>query len=178
MNKFKTIVWDVDDVLYPFSAFIPEINSLENKMSKEDYLDILDEFRLNTQLDSEPFHDVLNWFKKYGGQYRHIAITACPLHLIPLSSTWVFTFFRKWIRTISIIPSKRKYYSCIVYDESKLDFIKNNNINCDLFIDDNINTINEMEKAGYKTLLFPTPMNNNNLSIKTTLKKIKEIIEG
>jgi hypothetical protein len=181
----KTIIWDVDDVLQPFSIQsakkierkslkLVEQLKLESQLPYEKYLEMIDTYRVEYQLEANPYPEVLQWFKDHGYDYRHIALTSVPLYLAHLSAHWVILNFGSWIRSFCIVPSERPEHPCPRYDNSKIAFIKNNNLNCDLFIDNNEENIDTANKEGYKTLLFP--FNGSKNEIIKALNTIKEII--
>jgi len=124
----KTIAWDIDDVLNDLmllwfkQKWVAEHRDCrlryeeltENPPHKllevglNDYLGSLDEYRLSPLYQQmSPIQEVRGWFVKYGGNFRHIALTAVPLIAAPASAQWVFKNFGTWIRTFHFVPSKR-----------------------------------------------------------------------
>ena len=97
----QTIVWDVDDVLNDLMrAWFTSVWKPENPDSLQSYQDIadnppyrslgitravylasLDAFRLSDEAcHLTPNPAVLEWLRSYGDGYRHVALTARPLH--------------------------------------------------------------------------------------------------
>ncbi len=192
----KIIVWDVDDVLnnlmeiwfyekwtreHPECSFSYD-NLTENPphrilgVSLEDYLESLDSFRKESYMTLEPKAEVLHWFNLYGHKFRHIALTATPIHTSSIVAHWVLKNFCKWIRTIHIIPSFRHFDNSPVYEKNKGDFFEWFS-RVDLFIDDSITNISLGTEKGIKTILWPQPWNRVNRSISETLLDINKILE-
>lgn len=191
----KTIVWDIDDVLnelmkdwFEKKWLLDNPNSsllykdiIQNpphevlNISLQEYKDSLDAFRVEFGNQLKPVTDVLDWFKQYGSNYRHMALTAVPISLSHISAQWLFTHFGHWIRSFNIVPSPRTTDPSFQYHKTKkefLDFFAKG----DLLIDDNTGNINGAKELGIKTILFPQPWNNSTLVRKEALQKINEII--
>jgi FMN phosphatase YigB (HAD superfamily) len=192
MDKLKTIVWDVDDVLndlmrswfllwcqdYPGCAVGYE-DLKENPphevlgVTRDSYLQSLDEFRLSSLYQSlAPIREVRDWFLQNGGRFRHIALTAVPLRAASLSAQWVLRNFGTWIRTFHFVPSKRKEDAIPQYDRDKVDLLQRLGA-VDLFIDDNAEYVAAAQNAGINALLFPRPWNHSAVSITETLARLQ-----
>ena len=193
----KTIAWDVDDVLnemmfYWFEdCYKNEHNNIKQNfkdlvnnppqdilgISNDEYLKSLDRFRISEKgRNLPPNQRVLAWFNEHGYKYRHVALTARPLKTVPILSEWVFRYYGDWIRTLSFIPSKRTGQNIPVYDSRKADFLTWFG-KADLFIDDSTENVQESEKAGIKSLLYPRPWNNSCLTVNQFFKKASILLE-
>lgn len=188
----KTIIWDVDDVLndlmYSWFKEYQRVYDPNSNLSYDDLIQnppheilgiTLNEYKLS--LDNyrnsekgrnlKPNEQIINWLRKNGPKFRHIAITARPKQTIPFLAEWIFLHFGDWIRTLSFIPSYREDEKLPVYDKTKTDFIiwlgK-----VDYFIDDSEENIKAAEKIGITSFLFPQPWNDGKLTVKKILKKI------
>lgn len=188
----KTIIWDVDDVLNDLMySWFKEYQRVYDPNSNLSYHDLtqnppheilgitLNEYKLS--LDNyrnsekgrnlKPNEQIINWLRKDGAKFRHIALTARPKQTIPFLAEWIFHHFGDWIRTLSFIPSYREDEKLPVYDKTKTDFIiwlgK-----VDYFIDDSEENIKVAEKIGITSFLFPQPWNDGKPTVKKILKKI------
>jgi 5'(3')-deoxyribonucleotidase len=185
--KMKTIVWDVDDVLNDLmkewfgrfrldhpSCLVSFEDLIENPphhilgIAFDDYINSLDNFRSQYFMSLTPNPEILNWFRKYGILYRHIALTAAPLATANESSRWVMKHFGVWIRTFHFLPSLRSGENLPIYDQSKIDFLKWLNKG-DVIIDDNINNLRGSRDASLNTILWPRPWNSSRQSISEIL---------
>jgi len=186
----RTIAWDVDDVLNDLMASWYSRWREEKKCSvsykdlkenppdrilgidKRKYLASLDEFRLSPLYeDMPPVHPVLEWFRKNGNRYRHIALTAVPLRASAASACWVLRNFGTWIRTFHFVPSARPGESLPLYDENKAAFIEWVE-KIDVFVDDNPEQIRAANVTGVKTILFPRPWNDAEISVDELLGEL------
>jgi FMN phosphatase YigB (HAD superfamily) len=195
LNKLKTVVWDVDDVLnnlmYEWLNFwllnhphfnISYSDLFENPPNKilnisyPEYINSLDEFRKNFGYKLKYMPEVLSWFQNYGNSCRHVVLTSTPSFFSANSAYWVISNFGKWIRSFNFIPSPRKDDQMFTYDKEKVDFLiwfeK-----ADLFIDDNDLNIEMAKEKGFKTLLMPRPWNKSNLSLGEALTEINKILK-
>lgn len=188
----KTIIWDVDDVLNDLIySWFKEYRRVYDPNSNLSYHDLiqnppheilgitLNEYKLS--LDNyrnsekgrnlKPNEQIINWLRKDGAKFRHIALTARPKQTIPFLAEWIFHHFGDWIRTLSFIPSYREDEKLPVYDKTKTDFIiwlgK-----ADYFIDDSEENIKAAEEIGITSFLFPQPWNDGKLTVEKILKKI------
>ncbi len=188
MNRLRTIVWDVDDVLndlmrqwlaswrhshpgcdlrYEDLKANPPHEALG--VTQDRYLRSLDAFRLSRSYQQmTPATEVREWFHGYGRRFRHIALSAVPLRAASVTAEWVFRHFGIWIRTFEFVPSKRRGESIPQYDRYKADVLQRFG-DIDFFIDDNDEQIAVARKAGIHALAFPRPWNQSDLSIEETL---------
>lgn len=195
MTYIKTIAWDVDDVLNDlmqmwFEQKRVKANSecrlryeelIENPPHRllgfhlNDYLNSLDEFRLLPLYQQiSPVKEIMEWFVKYGDNFRHIALTAVPLVAAPASAQWVFKHFGRWIRTFHFVPSKRDEEKIPEYDIDKGAFLKwMQQIN--VIVDDSPANIRAAESIGIKGILWPRPWNESKLTIQETLILLEDI---
>ncbi|HEY9075040.1 MAG TPA: hypothetical protein VIO61_00760 [Anaerolineaceae bacterium] len=182
----KTIVWDVDDVLNNLmhdwfeSWWLPAhpqstlgYQQLKKNpphtvlnISIEEYLESLDDFRSSSFSSMKPVPEVMEWFHKYGENYRHIALTATPIRFADLSASWVIKHFGKWIRSFNFVPSHRREEVIPDYDRTKQDFLvwwrK-----ADILVDDNENNTLAAQSVGVFPVLMPRPWNS-----KHTIKAV------
>jgi len=181
----KTIAWDVDDVLndlmrrwledwwlpgHPGLALRYE-EILENPphrllgTTEDEYLRSLDEFRLSDiAAKMVPVPEVLDWFKRYGRSFRHIALTARPAATAPPASQWVFTHFGEWIRTFHFVPAARGKGDTSEYDKSKGDYLSWLG-KVDVLVDDRSSNIESAKELGIAGVLMPRPWNRNSSAI-------------
>lgn len=192
MNRLKTIVWDVDDVLndlmhswflswcqdHPRCAVGYE-DLKENPphevlgVTMDSYLQSLDAFRLSPSYQNmAPIKEVRDWFLQNGSRFRHIALTAVPLRAASFSAQWVFRNFGIWIRTFHFVPSKRKDETIPQYDRDKTAVLQHLGM-VDLFIDDNAEHVVAAQNAGINSLFFPRPWNHSGMSITETLARLQ-----
>ncbi|MDD5664401.1 MAG: hypothetical protein PHT71_09100, partial [Victivallaceae bacterium] len=111
------IVWDVDDVLNNLTyEWFDEFETLnrtgityeklsENPpdrllgISRESYLESLDDFRMRRITSLKPVEETMQWFIRHGNKFRHAALTATPFRCAPASAQWVIKHYGNWIRT-------------------------------------------------------------------------------
>jgi len=188
----KTIIWDVDDVLndlmyswfqeyrfkYNYNSRLNYQGLFQNPpheimgITINEYQISLDNFRNSEKGRSlKPNQQIINWLRKNGAKFRHIALTARPKQTIPALAEWIFIYFGEWIRTVSFIPAYRGNEKLFVYDKTKADFL-NWLDKADYFIDDSEENIKAVEKTGITSLLFPQPWNRGELTVKQILGKI------
>jgi len=191
-----TIAWDVDDVLndlmrsWLVRGWVPKhpgcILSFEQitqntperilNCTREEYQESLDNFRLSGEyLDLEPDRQLLSWFKQYGHQVRHIALTAVPLKAAHISAGWVMNNFGQWIRSFNFIPSLREGEQVPEYDLTKADYLKRAG-NIDILVEDSPVNIAQAQVVGIKGLLLKKPWNKSNLTLKDALTEINGLI--
>jgi phosphoglycolate phosphatase-like HAD superfamily hydrolase len=181
----ETIAWDVDDVLNDLmrvwyeQAWLPSHPKCalryetlaENPphrllgVSVDDYLASLDEFRLSDAgRRLAPVPEVLEWFRRHGHKFRHVALTATPLKAAPDSAAWVLRHYGNWIRSFHFVPSPRKELDAVAYDGSKADFMwwwgK-----ADILIDDSPLDVEAAKRIGLRGLLMPRPWNESRISV-------------
>jgi len=191
MNAMKTIAWDVDDVLNDLMASwfdhwrkgrmcgVRYEDLKENPpagilgMDMRQYLASLDEFRLSPLYQEMlPVGPVLEWFRKNGSRYRHIALTAVPFRASAASARWVLKNLGVWVRTFHFVPSSRRDECLPVYDENKAAFIEWMG-KIDVFIDDNPEQIRAADMAGVRTFLFPRPWNVGGKNVEELLGELE-----
>jgi FMN phosphatase YigB (HAD superfamily) len=188
-----TIVWDVDDVLNDLMAawfseewlpVHPECalcyaDLRENPphrvlgIEKREYLASLDSFRLSPKASAmKPNAAIIEWLRRYGGQYRHVALTARPLESAPAAAEWLFRHFGIFFRCFGLVPS-RLDASEPVYDRNKADFLQWFR-QADFFIDDSEDNVAAVRALGVKCLLFPQPWNGSPHTAGEVLKVLTE----
>jgi hypothetical protein len=147
-------------------------------ITKERYLTSLDNYRLSSYKFLEPNKEFLEWFIDHGEKTEHIALTEIPLKCAHISSDWVFTHFGNWIRTFHCIPSTRRYCYPPEYHKNKAEYIRDLNKDNLIFIDDNEENIEEIEKLklNIKTFCVKQPWNSG-MSINRILKKLNKMID-
>jgi hypothetical protein len=173
-----TIVWDVDDVLnslmrdwfeQEWKAQRPECRHTYGDLTENpphgvlgvtrwEYLDSLDRFRLcSAARDMAPDPEVLAWFRSYGADFRHIALTARPLDTAPPAAEWVMRHFGDYIRVFGVVPC-RSGPATPTYDGSKSEFLEWWGRG-DILVDDSRDNIESAERIGVCGVLFPQPWN-------------------
>ncbi|MBF0520452.1 MAG: hypothetical protein HQK92_12105 [Nitrospirae bacterium] len=183
----KTIVWDNDDVLNDLmrqwfnQKWLAENHNCtvcyeeltENPphrilgITVTQYLQSLDEFRLSQKYqEMEPVREVMEWFKRHGESFRHIALTATSFACAHISASWVIKHYGKWIRTFHFIPAMRPNESHTVYDTDKASFLKWLDKDCTI-VDDSITNI-----ADCNGVLFPRPWNGATTTITEALEAL------
>jgi hypothetical protein len=196
--RTKTIAWDVDDVLNDLmrswfehqwvkdhpDCNIRYVEITENPPHKllgvnmDEYLLSLDRFRLSPLYqEMSPIGEVREWFDKYGGNFRHIALTATPLIAASASAQWVFRHFGAWIRTFHFVPSKREGQDIPEYDNDKSSFLKWIS-KVDVFVDDSYANIADVERMGIKAILWPRPWNESKLTVSETLSVLENFLRS
>lgn len=192
MNRLKTIVWDVDDVLndlmhswvlswcqdHPRCAVGYE-DLKENPPHKvlgitmDSYLRSLDAFRLSLSYQNMvPIREVRDWFLQNGSRFRHIALTAVPLRAASFSAQWVFKNFGIWIRAFHFVPSKREEETIPQYDGDKTTVLQHLGM-VDFFIDDHSENVIAAQNGGINSLIFPRPWNPSGMSVTETLARLQ-----
>lgn len=186
-----TICWDVDDVLTNsmekwldsyYNLFfskhpIKYKELIQNppheilKISKEDYLKNLDNWRLAYYNKNTVNPEIMAWFDNHGCKYHHIALTSEPIECVPIVSKWIFENLGTWIRTFSCIPSSRLNINIPVLDATKAEFCKRMNI--DVFIDDMPKNYIEAKELDIKSFLVKQPWNEGQ-PIQDILKELTE----
>lgn len=185
----KTIAWDVDDVLNDlmrcwFENFWAPVHKgcrlryediSENPphrllgIDKPLYLKSLDEFRLSKfACDMQPVPETLEWFKKHGSGFRHIALTSRPISTVSAAASWVFKYFGTWIRGFYFVPAPRSDQHIPEYECSKREFLKWIG-KVDILVDDSEDNIEAAQEIGIAGVLMPRPWNKNSAAIKETL---------
>ena len=187
-----TIAWDVDDVLndlmrtwfetwwrpqHPDSILNYEDikkNPPRQLLGVEldEYLQSLDDFRLSGHYEQmQPNPNVLDWFKRHGPSFRHIAVTSVPRLAAPVSASWVIRYFGDWIRTFHLVPSPRPGDIPTTFESTKAGYLKWLN-RVDIFIDDNEKNVYEVKALGIRSFLVYQPWNSSGTEIEKILSKI------
>ena len=189
-RKTLTLAWDVDDVLNGLMRAWLEtwwrpqhpgcmLNYEDIKKNPphellgvelDEYLQSLDEFRLSGRYEQmQPNPEALEWFKKHGSSFRHVAVTAVPRIAAPVSSSWVIRHFGDWIRTFHFVPSSRPGDIPTTYKSTKAGCLKWLN-RVDIFIDDNMRDIHEVSSLGTRCFLVLQPWNSGGMKIEKILE--------
>jgi hypothetical protein len=191
-----TIVWDRDDVLNDlmrcwleqwWKPTHPECkvhyeDLTENpphrilNISLEEYLRSLDDFRLShLAAEMEPFPEVLAWFRKFGHQFRHMALSATPLETAPAAAAWTFRHFGVWVRSFHLIPAIREGHPVPQYDTDKgayLHWLGKG----DVLVDDSPINLESVRRYGIAGLLIPKPWNGSRCSIRDALDHLQGMV--
>lgn len=188
----KTIVWDIDDVLNDLTkkwlekGWLPSHRDCTLKyedvtenpphqlldITKSEYLQSLDEFRLSPQAGTMlPDVNLINWFRKYGLLFRHIALTARPRKTISPAIDWMLRYFGEWFQTFSFIPAERPGEPPGHPDREKREFLSWLG-KADYFIDDSVYNVEKAKSFGIQTFLAAQPWNSSNLKIMDILNTI------
>jgi hypothetical protein len=195
----KTIVWDIDDVLndctkvWLESYWLPAHPSCKLKyddltenppyrllgVKKEEYLDSLDRFRLSPAAQAMlPDAYLINWFRKNGLRFRHIALTARPRKTVFSAIDWVLQYYSEWFQTFSFVPAERHGEPPGHPDRDKGDFLAWLG-KADYFIDDHPGYVMAVKKLGIEAFLVARPWNSGGLTLRniveTGLTKYMEV---
>lgn len=197
----KTIAWDVDDVLNDFMRLWlkywiskhpkcrVKYGDLKNNpphkifgIKLEQYRKSLDEFRKSGAYDKmAPRTEVIKWFKKYGKNFRHIALSAVSLSSAPYSAGWVMKHFGKWIRTYHFVPSKRKGEKIPEYDTDKAGYLKrlskvypapSSGARVNIIVEDSEENIRSAKRIGVKGILVSRPWNRGKGRIENIIHNV------
>ena len=196
LKKKLTIIWDVDDVLNNlmsswFEGYWLKLHPeclLSYKgitqnpphrllgVSLGDYLASLDQFRMSDAFKQlTPVKEVFDWFKLYGENFRHIALTAAPLCSASVSAEWVFRYFSQWIRCFSFVPSKRDGEQIPLYDQTKKELLSWLGEG-DILVDDCMENIESVKSLRMHTVLIPQPWNNSRRLLTENLELLTKLI--
>jgi hypothetical protein len=190
----KTLTWDVDDVLNDLMRnwleqwWLPKHPECkvayqeirENppeqilSISRQTYLDSLDDFRSERGASLIPNAALVAWFQSHGHRFRHMALTTVPLQFADLSAAWVMKYFGNWIRSFNVVPSPREKAPHVRYDQNKADFLGWLG-SSNMMIDDNATTIAEIGKRSIQTLLWPQPWNDSPLKPAEALATLSRL---
>ena len=186
----KTIVWDIDDVLndctkiWLESYWLPSHpdctlkyeNLTENPphgllgVKREEYLASLDGFRLSPQAQMMiPDAHLLNWFKKNGVRFRHIALTARPRKTVYPAIEWVLRYYSEWFQTFSFVPAERPGEPPGHPERDKGDFLSWLG-KAGYFIDDSPDNVMAAKKLGIEAFLVARPWNSGGLALRDILE--------
>jgi hypothetical protein len=191
------IVWDIDSVLNNFEEewflYYKSINHEKYKnlffndivdnpphnilgITKEEYLESLNYFRKYCMHTVKPNMSVLDWLNVYGSKINSSVLTSALYPSLEESAYWLFSNYKRYIRSYTVIPSYINKENAIIYDETKLDFLKKTR-NVDIFIDDNEKTINSVKEFLPHIKVFcPKQPWNNGVKIETILNDLTRII--
>ena len=188
----KTIVWDIDDVLNDLTkkwlekGWLPLHRNCKLKyedltenpphrllgVTKKEYLESLDEFRLSPQAGTMlPHPHLINWFRKNGVQFRHIALTARPRKKVSPAIDWMLRYFGEWFQTFSFIPAERTGEPQGHPDREKREFLSWLG-KADYFIDDSAYNVEEAKSLGIQTFIVSQPWNSSDLALMDILNTI------
>ena len=190
-ERLRTIAWDVDDVLNDLMRLWlkywvkkhPKCRIKYNDIkvnpphrifgiTLEQYRKSLDEFKKSGAYDRmAPRPEVMKWFRKYGKNFRHIALSAVSLSSASYSAGWVMKHFGKWIRTYHFVPSKRKGEKIPLYDKDKAAYLKRLSA-ADIIVEDNEQNIKLAKRIGIKGILIPRPWNGGKGNIEKIIHNI------
>ena len=192
----RTIVWDVDDVLnnlmgawfedwaaskkesppLPFEGLADNPPHDLLGISRAEYIESLDAFRLcGKAAKLQPQPDVHEWFSRYGGKCRNVALTAVPLRAAHVSAEWVMRHFGRWIRSFNVVPSQRRGDDAENAHVSKSDFLRWWGKG-DILVDDSEENVTEARALGMRAVLFPRPWNRSSLTIGDTLEELAKLV--
>jgi uncharacterized HAD superfamily protein len=134
----------------------------------------LDNFKLEGKyILLKPNSEILQWLKKYGDNFHHIALTACSVKTASISAQWLFTYLGNWFRGFYFVPSNRDEKH-IEYDKNKIEWLKRHKV--DIYIEDNEDNYLQAKKLGIECYLIKQPWNNGE-PVKEILKKITRRIK-
>jgi hypothetical protein len=190
----KTIAWDVDDVLNSLvRAWFetrtppdPRVTYAELRcnpphealgLSHLGYLASLDAFRLSRFDALSPRAEVLAWFELHGDRFRHLAVTATPLHTAPTSAAWVLRHFGRWIRTVTIVPSARPFDASKRWESTKLEHLAWLR-RVDALVDDLPANLLGASAAGVLPVTFPQPWNEEAAPVERVLEAMTRRLEA
>jgi hypothetical protein len=173
-----TIAWDVDDVLNdltrlwlteawcPTHPSAPAYEALTQNppdavlgVSLASYLASLDKFRHTpAYVDQAPVSLVHEWFRDHGEAFRHLALTAVPLHAAGQSAAWVIQHFGRWIRSFNFVPSPRVGDPPPPPERDKAAWLAWSGV-AHVLVDDSDANVGAARELGMTALLFPRPWN-------------------
>jgi hypothetical protein len=190
----KTIVWDLDDVLNPFTESWlklgwqvehPECRTAyaelrsnpplrELNASPDAYLDSLDRFRVSSAgRNLQPHPLLFDWFERSGDRFHHHVLTARPLKTVEAAAAWVFTRFGRWIRHFHFVPSPRPGEILPASATTKAEVLARLGP-VDFFIDDSPQHVAAAAARGLRAYVFPQPWNGAELSASQILAALSE----
>ena len=188
-GKKITLAWDIDDVLNDLMRnwleawWRPQhpdcmLNYEDIKKNPphqllgvelDEYLQSIDDFRLSGYYEQmQPNFKVLEWFKKNGSSFRHIALTSVPRIAASVSAAWVIRHFGDWIRTFHFVPSPRSDEILPEYDTTKADYLRWLN-RVDMLIDDSEKNVAGLTRMGIQYFLVSRPWNTSLLKMEDLL---------
>jgi len=189
----RTIVWDIDDVLndlmhawftsvwkpaHAGSAVVYE-DIVENPpyrslgIEEEEYLRSLDAFRLSEAArNMTPNPTIVEWLRKHGSAFRHVALTARPLDTAPPAAEWLFRHFGEYFRCFGVVPC-RSIPGTPQYDRDKGDFLRWLG-GADYFVDDSPANVAAARALGVNGIVYPQPWNGASHSVGDVLESLTE----
>lgn len=174
------VIWDVDDVLNDLMGawfegwwrpVHPDCNATyadltENPphrilgVSEGEYLNSLDAFRAERFAALVPRPEVMDWFSTHGRRSHHLALTAVPPSVAPLSAGWVIRHFGSWIRTFAFVPAARGEAGLAGHRISKADYLRWLGRG-DVFVDDRPGNVEAARALGLRGIVVPRPWNDS-----------------
>ena len=191
-----TLAWDVDDVLNDLMRNWLEVwwrpqhpgcmlNHEDIKKNPphqllgvelDEYLQSLDKFRLSGRYEQmQPNPEALEWFKKHGSLFRHIAVTSVPRIAAAVSASWIIRHFGDWIRTFHFVPSPRRSEILPEYDTTKADYLRWLK-RADILIDDNEHNVAGLTVTGIQYFMVSRPWNVSSLSMEDLLRTLSQLV--
>jgi len=190
----NVIVWDIDDVLNDLMRIWLETywrpthaecilsydQVSENpphrllKVSLYEYLASLDNFRQLHYASMVPRPGVLDWFRRYGDRFRHMALTATPLFAAAISAAWVMNHFGRWIRSFHLVPSRRSGDMVPTYDRSKAEFLRwwDKSV---ILVEDSPKNADAAIRQGSQAILLPRPWNQGRFTETEALEHLANL---
>ncbi len=190
----RTLAWDVDDVLNNLMEIwlrnwheehpgaVADYASLKQNppheslgITFEAYLESLDQIRSSASAHEQlnPNPQITAWLTEHGRRYRHLALTARPVHTAGPAAAWVLGHFGAWIRTVAFVPV-RKPGDWPDYDLNKADYLRWLDPDA-ILIDDSPANVSEAREKGLEAVLFPQPWNAATQSVPEILSQLAKI---
>lgn len=173
--SLPVILWDVDDVLNRLTEiwldtsarkFNPAVAYGELtrnpphellKISKQEYLDSLDDCRERFLYREPPRAEIMAFFQTSGRFFRHVALSAVPAAFMGRSAEWIFRYFGAWIQAVCFIPSPRENFPIASMSfNSKPEAAASFG---GVLIDDSCANVSGVLESGGEARLFPAPWN-------------------
>ena len=139
-------------------------------VKREEYLHSLDKFRLSPDAQTMiPDAHLINWFRKNGVRFRHIALTARPRKTVFSAIDWVLQYYSEWFQTFSFVPAQRHGEPPGHPDCDKSDFLAWLG-KADYFIDDHPGNVMAAKKLGISAFLVSRPWNSGGSMLEDIVK--------